>query len=205
MEPHRDRWACAEYFQLKLTLSDDAPADREDRAAEIWAGRAAVASSCHFELAWARDAQAAEAFSPLLGTTLTLVPGTTPEAAESEAADLRSAPYVLAVAIEPRTWTIRRDVPGDAPVRQLFLRLLLAAYLYDPQGIGAAYADLFRNDDEYWHEVETLMRLLPEVTSFQDVEAAIHHVFDWTTAPGDNIESLAGEVWRIWGQEASYP
>jgi hypothetical protein len=99
------------------------------------------------------------------------VPGTTPEVAESVAAELRSAPYVLEVDIEPRAWTLRRDTPAEGAVRQLFLRLLLAAYLYDPQGIGAAYAGPFCNDDEYWHEVETLMRLLPGAKSIQDVEA----------------------------------
>ncbi len=190
--------ACAEYFQLKLTLSGDAPADRDDRAAEIWAGRAAVASSCYFELAWARDARVAQACSPLLGTTLTLVPGTTAEAAERVAAGLRSAPYVLAVDIEPQAWAIRRDAPVEGAVRQLFFRLLLAAYLYDPQGIGAAYAGLFCNDDEYWYEVEALMRLLPGAESVQDVEAALHRVFDEYPTPGDNIGPLAGEVWRIW-------
>ena len=145
----------------------------------------------------------AEAFSPLLGTTLTLVPGTTAEAAESVAAELRSAPYVLAVDIEPQAWAIRRDAPVDGSVGQLFFKLLLAAYLYDPQGIGAAYAALFFNDDEYRYEVETLMRLLPEAKSIQDVEAAIHRVFDYDTRPGENMDSLAGEIWHIWQQEAS--
>jgi hypothetical protein len=127
-----------EYFQLKLTLPDHAPADSQ--AAEIWTGLAAVASNSHLELAWPQDARVAEACRPLLGTTLTLVPGTTREVAEGVASELRSAPYVLAVDVEPQTWTIRRDALVEPAEQQIFFRLLLAAYLYDPQGIGAAYA-----------------------------------------------------------------
>ena len=190
-----------EYFQLKLTLPDHAPADSQ--AAEIWTGLAAVASSSHLELAWPQDARVAEACRPLLGTTLTLVPGTTREVTEGVASELRSAPYVLAVDVEPQTWTIRRDALVDPAEQQIFFRLLLAAYLYDPQGIGAAYASFFHNDDEYWFEVMDLLRLLPATTSLQEIETALHRVFDLTTMPGENIETLAEEAWRIWQQKVS--
>jgi len=196
----------AEYFQLKLTLSDRALADW--RTAEIWTGLDAVASSSHLELAWPQDARVAEAARPLVGTTLTLVPGTMRAIAESVASELRSVPYVLAVDVEPRTWTIRRDAPVEPAERQIFFRLLLVAYLYDPQGIGAAYAALFRNDDEYWFEVMDLLRLfrrLPATTSLQEVEAALHEVFDLTTMPAANIETLAEEAWHSWQQRVPNP
>ncbi len=42
----------AEYFDLKLTLSDDAPQDASVLEAGIWGGMAAVASSRHTRIAW---------------------------------------------------------------------------------------------------------------------------------------------------------
>ena len=85
----------------------------------------------------------ADASSDGFGIFLTLVPGTTREVADEVAAELGIKPYVLRVEVVPCTWAISPDEPclnsstaNDHP--RLFGQLLLAFYLYDPEGIGVA-------------------------------------------------------------------
>ena len=198
----------AEYFDLKLTLTDDSPQESGVLEAGIWGGIAAIASSRHTQVAWAKTDELADALSDGLGIFLTMVPGTTREVAEEVAFELGTKPHVLRVDVIPCTWAISPDAPcltssaaNDHP--RLFGQLLLALYLYDSEGIGVANSYFVNNADEYAAEVKEVILNLPKVHSISDVEQLLGEVWERFFGTTRVMGALAREVWGIWQAEIS--
>lgn len=194
----------AEYFDLRLTVSGN-PADAGMLDAEVWGGMAIIASSRHIGIAWAKTDVLTDALSDKLGIFLTLVPGTIREVAEDVASELRTKPHVLRVDVIPCTWAITPGLSWGVALDRahLFRKLLLAFYLYDPEGIGVANSDFVNNADEYAAEAKDVILHLPKARSISDVERLLGEVWERYFGTSRNIEALAREVWGIWQAEIS--
>jgi hypothetical protein len=198
----------AEYFDLKLSLSGEAAKVGEGLKAGVWGGIAAVASSRHTEVAWSKTDEVPDALSGGLGIFLTMVPGTTRDVAELVASELRTNPLVVDVGVIPCTWAISPDAfclssstANDHP--RLFVQLLLAFYLYDPEGMGVANSYFVNNPDEYAAEVKEVVLNLPKVRSTSEVEQLLGEVWTRFFRTTRNMGALAREIWGIWLAETS--
>ena len=110
--------------------------------------------------------------------------------------------------VNPCTWAISPDAlclsssaANDHP--RLFVQLLLAFYLYDPEGIGVANSSFVYNADEYAPEVKEVILNLPKVRSISDVEQLLGEVWERFSSTTRNMGALAREVWGIWQAETS--
>jgi len=128
------------------------------------------------------------------------------ESASHLATELLSAPEVQAVEVEERTATIWSDAaflgsePDAKAHRNLFLRLTLAFFVFDPMGIN-----FIDNSEEYVPEVRTVLPRLPGACSAADVQRILHEEFEkWfgKAGPMETYETLALETWRAWREES---